>query len=207
MRKVMRKGVTLLCCALFLNCGMAMVCSLYMPRSEPHVTRASTSMSPRWLSHPILLNGHATVVAWETWTQHGVGVSCSAHCVFVNIPPGDPYEVFLAGELTIACGWPSKCFQGQATYVVDNTWTKKGAWTDTPRNSFPFSEWRSVPFIPIWSGQIVNTTFFASSMALGMLGIGIIIRRVRTVRGRCRACGYPVGGDVCPECGSRHLRP
>jgi hypothetical protein len=55
----------------------------------------------------------------------------------------------------------------------------------------------------IWPGFAINTVFYAAILWLLFAAPGFVRRRIRIKRGRCPACGYPIGSsDVCTECGA-----
>lgn len=59
---------------------------------------------------------------------------------------------------------------------------------------------RMLLFRPMWPGFVINTLVFAAAVAMPFLLRAV----VRKLRGRCIACGYPIGeSPVCTECGSR----
>jgi hypothetical protein len=61
---------------------------------------------------------------------------------------------------------------------------------------------RRLPLEPLWPGLLVDSALYAGVVAVGFLGFTTLRGRARRRRGRCIACGYPVGsGGRCPECG------
>jgi hypothetical protein len=61
---------------------------------------------------------------------------------------------------------------------------------------------RPLPLQPLWPGFAINTVFYAAIVWLLFAVPGRIRRFIRIRRGRCGACGYPIGtSDVCTECG------
>ena len=66
---------------------------------------------------------------------------------------------------------------------------------------------RVIPLRPIWPGFALNTLFYAALFWLLLCGPFALRRLIRVKRGRCPACGYPVGtSPVCTECG-RDVKP
>ncbi len=66
-----------------------------------------------------------------------------------------------------------------------------------------------LPCLPLWSGFLQNTVFYAFLLALGHTGIRRLTRGLRADAGRCPACAYdrtylPLESP-CPECG--HAAP
>ena len=62
---------------------------------------------------------------------------------------------------------------------------------------------RVLPIRPAWFGFATNTLFYAAILWLLSLGPLFAFRRfIRTRRGLCLKCGYPMGESaVCTECG------
>jgi hypothetical protein len=61
---------------------------------------------------------------------------------------------------------------------------------------------RALPFRPIWPGVIVNTFFYATTLWLLFLGPFALRRIIRSRRGLCPSCAYPMGESAtCTECG------
>ena len=64
------------------------------------------------------------------------------------------------------------------------------------------TEPRVLPLRPIWLGLTVNTIFYAVLLWLLALGLFALRRFIRTKRGLCPACAYPMDESaVCTECG------
>lgn len=64
-------------------------------------------------------------------------------------------------------------------------------------------QWRRfLPVVPLWPGFAINTIFYAAILWLLFAAPGFVRRRIRSKRGLCPACAYPVGtSPVCTECG------
>ncbi|MCI0632195.1 MAG: hypothetical protein L0Y44_16250 [Phycisphaerales bacterium] len=61
---------------------------------------------------------------------------------------------------------------------------------------------KRLPFLPVWPGFAINTTFYAAILWLLFAAPGRIRRWRRTKGGLCPACAYPVGESTsCTECG------
>ena len=59
-----------------------------------------------------------------------------------------------------------------------------------------------LPVMPIGPGFAINTAFYAMTVWLLLTARGAVRRHIRTRRGQCPTCAYPVGAsDVCTECG------
>jgi hypothetical protein len=93
------------------------------------------------------------------------------------------------------CGWPFLALQ-----QLD--------WSSTNSSSPTGKKWilhlgeRIVPIGMLWPGFAINTVFYAAILWLLFAAPGRIRRFIRIKRGRCGACGYPVGASpVCTECG------
>src|SRR5262245_22651601 len=52
---------------------------------------------------------------------------------------------------------------------------------------------RVAPMRPIWPGFALNTLIYATALWLAVAGPALVRRQLRRMRGRCPACGYPVG--------------
>ena len=135
----------------------------------------------------------------------------------LTLPDGSlDRRVFLAQE--VCAGWPVFALSGHygarvnekktATQSADHESIERGVihvtrgigWLNVdPGQAFPIR--------PIWTGFVVNTTFYG----LVLWGIFAIVtgvprrwlRHRRIKRGQCPACAYPVGtSEVCTECGA-----
>lgn len=62
---------------------------------------------------------------------------------------------------------------------------------------------RYLPVRPLPVGLAVNTAFLAGGLWFALFGWRVIRRAMRTRRGQCASCGYPVpSAQACPECGA-----
>ena len=75
-------------------------------------------------------------------------------------------------------------------------WLRGSDWR--PRRIYPLA----LPLFPMWTGFILNTSFYAAVLAL-VLWVPLAVRRgLRQRSGLCPACAYPRGtSPVCTECG------
>jgi hypothetical protein len=98
--------------------------------------------------------------------------------------PGSPLEV--RGGITVE--------------KLRASWTTRSSPLTRYGKSFPVA----LPFRLRWPGFLTNTLFY--SLLLGLIAWSWVSLRklVRIRRGRCPACGYPMGvSDTCSECGSK----
>lgn len=117
-----------------------------------------------------------------------------------------PNELVNAELLEI--GWPFRIAQitwinGAAAFVTDGFRYHTSGWLyhhiHTPR--------RGSIYVPRkWNVVAVASDLFAVSAAtmIGMYMCGWARAFTRSLRGRCRKCGYPMKGPVCSECGGWH---
>jgi hypothetical protein len=79
-------------------------------------------------------------------------------------------------------GWPVRCF----------------ARVSLRRTPYSIRE----AFEPLWRGIAANTLFYAAILWLLYAGLFVLRRGVRSRRGLCPKCAYPMGeADTCTECG------
>ena len=109
----------------------------------------------------------------------------------------DGDELLEFGIVTeLQAGWPRRSLCGAFVETMVQPPADWGIWK--PRGWI-------LPYQPIWSGFAVNTLLYTVAMSL-TFGAAIapfaLRRHLRTRRGLCPACGYPVGESaVCSECG------
>lgn len=107
---------------------------------------------------------------------------------------------------TSQAGWPLRAFRGGSIIERSDSIRYRVA------GLFSVSAWAffrpDMPLttnactLPIWSGLLVNTGFFAVMAWGGWLAIDVGRRHSRMRRGLCPACAYEIRGlAVCPECG------
>lgn len=65
------------------------------------------------------------------------------------------------------------------------------------------SDYIVVPYMPLATGAIANTLFYAALTFVLLATVRLLRTRRRSRRGQCLACGYELDDDmaVCPECG------
>ncbi|MCZ6835515.1 MAG: hypothetical protein O7G85_07055 [Planctomycetota bacterium] len=73
------------------------------------------------------------------------------------------------------------------------------------RSDYPMSrEFIALPAKPIWSGVILNSSFYALCFWILLGGLGRVRRARRRRLNRCIRCGYDLRGvehEACSECG------
>jgi len=114
--------------------------------------------------------------------------------------PGNAQAVYVH-----SFGWPWHGGIGRAiTQRNSSGWSgfNNDALVDVPfRSTFV-----RFPLVPIWSGLLANTLFYAAITLAMLVGVRLFrtrCRRNRRNRGHCIACAYELGKgvNVCPECG------
>jgi len=103
-----------------------------------------------------------------------------------------------------AYGWPIRAYScGINRGVVQDGWELSRS--PRPADSTVINNSRRfIPLRPIWTGQIVNTVFYAVVLLLMILGLRRLRRHIRCRRGLCPTCAYDLRGgshSACPECG------
>jgi hypothetical protein len=130
---------------------------------------------------------------------------------FSMFPQGSPSNGMCHDRTMDARGWPLPALVGRVTmdYVAGGVLSKPvlidalhlPISSTTPQTSGEVA--RLLPFAPIWSGFVLNTTLFAS--VLWTLGVAAFLfrRQLRVMRGLCPRCAYvvPDRSAGCPECG------
>lgn len=73
------------------------------------------------------------------------------------------------------------------------------------RERYPGQAWSGLSYLPIWSGIILNTLFYAM-LFVCLISIPDVTRSIRhRVHDGCPHCGYDLAGltsSQCPECGA-----
>jgi hypothetical protein len=186
------------------NFAVAWACSAFARLGNQLNVEASPS-DEAWLkaNAPFLLN--------EDWplsdavaTKHGFGKR------FRVVAAGDAYTEGAHGY-RLALGWPlrSVCYSGfRYKHRQDD-----GSITSTDhhlgRIRFP---WASADdFFAradiLGAGLAVNSLLYATILCLFIRGPVALRRFIRSSRGLCLACGYPLGeSPVCTECGKEARR-
>jgi hypothetical protein len=112
-------------------------------------------------------------------------------------------------------GWPLIALEGQ--------WHRDASRSPTPLpprvvSAWAFDDWyvrgnrlffpRMIPLRPIWRGALIDLLFWTVAAMITWYGPILIVRLIRWRRGRCVACGYPIGASpVCTECGRKVRAP
>lgn len=114
-----------------------------------------------------------------------------------------PRDERMAQEIWMADGWrwginisdPLGSLDGRDMNTVHG-------WP-TPMGSLETYKRRSLPLMPVWSGFILNTAFYAALLWMMVKVPGMERRAIRRSRGLCPKCAYPIGeSPVCTECGN-----
>ncbi len=102
-----------------------------------------------------------------------------------------------------AAGWPFYSLWSESRLTSgDSTPSVFGA-IRAPMDPWKRHIPRVLPLRPIWTGFAVDTIVFAATLALLTIVPLLLRRTVRSKRGCCTKCGYPLCGAVrCPECGT-----
>jgi hypothetical protein len=118
--------------------------------------------------------------------------------------------------LIIRSGWPavSMACEGLISNLPTQTAPAQPEWqyglsasylprVQSPQTGFwPATIARALPLRPTWPGFVLNTLFYAVIVWPLICGPFALRRFVRTRRGLCPACAYPMGNSsVCTECG------
>ena len=194
---------TLLVAAAFLlagavvNVGVAWGCEAWSRPKEPwrHYPRKGTVDPPLPYEYVVL-------------ERRGVGLGIeSTLYTRLRLEIGTGFSLpFL---MRTRSGWPSLAMTGEIEDTrPGQTWPP--VWNRITHAFAVKSDavWRHprglvvLPLRPIWPGFAVNTLFYAAALWLPTGGPFRLRRLVRTKRGLCPACAYPMGdSEVCSECG------
>ena len=114
----------------------------------------------------------------------------------------NPRQISRSGQIQIACGWPLASFRCEAALSRTFQTTELfGGWQLSDAFNW-LGPGRILPHRLIAFGFAVNTLFYAAVLWLLLCGPFALRRFIRVRRGRCPACGYPIGdASVCSECG------
>jgi hypothetical protein len=119
-------------------------------------------------------------------------------------------------RMFLATGWPLRALRREAAVPPSVGGLAPTLWASPPWMSIRGPS--AIPYVPIWSGLIVDTVFYAMLWWLLVVAIQPVarLRPVRVAReswrarqGRCAACGFDLRFDLargCPECGWRRSR-
>ncbi len=100
----------------------------------------------------------------------------------------------------IEAGWPLRSFRRSVITPIDFN----VVFGNRPSVISLNSDRIVIPMRPFWGRLALNSLFYALLVWLVLFGPGIVRRIVRTRRGLCPACAYPVGtSDTCSECGHK----
>jgi len=170
--------------------------------------------------------------------QQGPGRTRTAYIIGPPTPANDPLHVPLMDAFSILrpdssgsieeVGWPfraMRCRNDQITIITSTLALQVAtgeegvqagiALPDRVQNGV--SDWRALPYQPMWIGLTLDVVIFAIAW-LGVLhGLVPVRSLIRRRRGRCPKCGYDLRGQVvtdvvaeesararipgCPECG------
>jgi hypothetical protein len=119
-----------------------------------------------------------------------------------------------AGVTSGWCGWPFLAFATPrhhfASHCANRTeWDKivktayaRSSTSDVVPPFFRVRPSRQIPTRPAGAGLVGDVLFYAVLIGGCWFGLSAARRAWRRRRGRCSACGYPMGGLArCPECG------
>ena len=126
--------------------------------------------------------------------------------------PGSSAESLNVNQAA-AFGWPLRALSCWTTNEGIPPDFERGIWLDKAHieffrdpNSFTMLGVRAeqyLPLRPIFTGFLLDILFYAALLYLFACVPVLVIRWRRHRRGRCPACGYPLGeSDVCTECGA-----
>lgn len=151
-------------------------CELYSVRAGwPAIALAS------WIAHDVTWQN-----AWDARVQ-----TLRKKWVFSDGPPPAAAMQATIGPATIGPGdWKAG--------------VPAPLWLDSGRVALfsPYAGPRILPLRPLPVGVAINTAFYGGLAWLVSGGAVLIRGYIRSRRGQCRACGYPIGvSAVCSECG------
>lgn len=109
----------------------------------------------------------------------------------------------IASVLVHQAGWPLPAVQGRIEEYRGTT-QRVGYISRTAATLTPLAtRHEHLPYMPIWTGFIVNTLVYAALLWLLVAAPFTARRMIRRRRGLCEKCAYPVGvSPVCTECGA-----
>ncbi len=120
---------------------------------------------------------------------------------------------------TTAWGWPARCVgiterqfrtPGRFPGVVTTRTQTTDIWTlPSPRSSWLLPNVRTLPLRPIWTGLLLNASFYSVSLFLAFSALAHARRSCRIRFGLCPTCAYDLRAtpptSPCPECGTPRL--
>lgn len=135
----------------------------------------------------------------------------------------DTIALTTTSAMQIEVGWPVRAFRtvvwtetDLAGKSAETVWPPHVLLPSACGDLLTFAEHgtvqpRVIPLGPMWPEAAILLLIHSSAAGAAILLIRLSIRRYRSARGRCIYCAYPVGGDICPECGlpvkPRHATP
>ena len=126
-----------------------------------------------------------------------------------SVEHGHGYKTPAALDLSIVrCreGWPCRSMRSIEAFVFDSPEPLSARLVTKIEFTAGSDELTALHvnlvLTPLWPGFAINTLFYAAILWLPFAGFRFVRRRIRTRRGQCPACAYPIGtSDVCTECG------
>jgi hypothetical protein len=129
-------------------------------------------------------------------------------------PTANRDELWRAEQYSItigSAGWPCRALQWERWQVINSlrpnelpqhSWWLSGIFIPTA-SSYPSHLHTTIlPLRPLWPGFAINAVFYAVLLWLICRAVYRFRRIVRSHRGLCPSCGYPMGSTpVCTECG------
>ena len=120
---------------------------------------------------------------------------------------GSADEILSYQQGVVQTGWPVRSLQSEVLYQDKRIGNPIVEWNSSvlaPDFIGPKSVGRrQLPLRVLFPGFAINTIFYAAILWLLCAAPGFVRRRIRIRRGRCAACGYPIGTSaVCTECGN-----
>jgi hypothetical protein len=112
-----------------------------------------------------------------------------------------------AEAVRVRAGWPALALEGAGLLERDAIAVHWHAAIDVdpspPHDIGRRFAPRVLPLRPLWRGLLLDALVWAALVGLLTVGPRSFIRARRRRRGRCPACGYPLGPSPrCPECGA-----
>ena len=131
--------------------------------------------------------------AESAWKTREVGIEASI-VVSTATVPGDVLAIH------VASGWPARSLSGE--FWGSNVQGKLLRLSERRAVVVDVNRSFAIPVRLIWPGFAINALFYATLLWLLIPGAFVLRRFIRTRRGLCVKCAYPVGeSSVCTECG------
>lgn len=169
------------------------------------LTRAVGGPMTRLDTHKVLRSGGGYTLVWRV-TSYPI---ITNHEPAIYAPSLD--EAMALAKLKsrdcdiIECaGWPFRAFCVEWTCVGVGVFKNNAVWSSADGKADPRQGIR-VPWSPMWLGLAIDTLLVFVVVYTASLGFSLanLFRRQRN--GLCSACGYPLAGPVCSECGVAHI--